>query len=345
MNNLSALKSFKYIIIAVYILVVTIHCRYSIASDNLEIMKIRDEALKYWEKYIQHLAMFECTIVKASFQGTEQLASSTESIVISFPNNATESLDDELTPQNIICSGNDYFFVLEKNKTTHGWEIKQIMRYDNKIKLSQWVKSFFDNDIPLSLLERNYRNIIFDTGQGLLLYGNTTLPQLTAAASFRLNKIESNDDEVTIDYEYEPEDILEREVTPVRSGYITLFKDSWLIKEARFILEFSGERFPCTINCNYIYINDIRTLKRKVIETTRNDITFTSTLDYNNVQYRSIPPSRFTLSHYGLPEPDFGESRPNRIRCILMTLGGILILLAGWQMYQKRRDKREETGL
>ena len=46
----------------------------------------------------------------------------------------------------------------------------------------------------------------------------------------------------------------------------------------------------------------------------------------------------FTLSNFGLPEPDFGESRPKRIRYIIMFLGTLMILLAMYQFYQKRKN-------
>jgi hypothetical protein len=49
---------------------------------------------------------------------------------------------------------------------------------------------------------------------------------------------------------------------------------------------------------------------------------------------------RFTLSHYGLPEPDFDNSRrTDRVRYILIGLGAILIVIALWRMIQKRREK------
>ncbi len=48
----------------------------------------------------------------------------------------------------------------------------------------------------------------------------------------------------------------------------------------------------------------------------------------------------FTLSHFGLPEPDFGERRVSRFRYILMAVGGLLIVIALWKMYNKRKVQK-----
>jgi hypothetical protein len=50
--------------------------------------------------------------------------------------------------------------------------------------------------------------------------------------------------------------------------------------------------------------------------------------------------SRFTLSHYGLPEPDFDGSRRVRpLRYVFIIMGLLLISIALWKMYRKRQEK------
>lgn len=49
------------------------------------------------------------------------------------------------------------------------------------------------------------------------------------------------------------------------------------------------------------------------------------------------PNEEFTLSHYGLPEPDFGARKPNRIRFIIMGIGLVMIGVGAWRSIQKRR--------
>jgi hypothetical protein len=55
--------------------------------------------------------------------------------------------------------------------------------------------------------------------------------------------------------------------------------------------------------------------------------------------------SRFTLSYYGLPEPDFDSaSHPNRFRYILLTINGIvLLLLLVYFIYRKHQRGKNET--
>ncbi|MDR3109225.1 MAG: hypothetical protein LBU65_06000 [Planctomycetaceae bacterium] len=55
--------------------------------------------------------------------------------------------------------------------------------------------------------------------------------------------------------------------------------------------------------------------------------------------------SRFTLSYYGFPEPDFDSvSHPNRFRYILLTINGIvLLLLLVYFIYRKHQKRKNET--
>lgn len=57
----------------------------------------------------------------------------------------------------------------------------------------------------------------------------------------------------------------------------------------------------------------------------------------------AAPPddSRFTLSHYGLPEPDFGDSRLNWVRIFLLALGGAAILFSLRSICRKVNVKKE----
>ena len=53
---------------------------------------------------------------------------------------------------------------------------------------------------------------------------------------------------------------------------------------------------------------------------------------------------RFTLSAYGLPEPDYGYPSAGGARAVLITLGSVLILIALFSIFRKRRSKvQEET--
>jgi hypothetical protein len=47
----------------------------------------------------------------------------------------------------------------------------------------------------------------------------------------------------------------------------------------------------------------------------------------------------FTLSHYGLPEPDFGERRTNRVRYMIIGIGILMMIIGAWRMIRERRKR------
>ena len=63
-----------------------------------------------------------------------------------------------------------------------------------------------------------------------------------------------------------------------------------------------------------------------------------SKMEIRGIRHRGFPFEEFTLSHYGLPEPDFGDHRPNRMRYIIMAVGLLMIGIGAWRMIQKRRE-------
>jgi hypothetical protein len=62
-------------------------------------------------------------------------------------------------------------------------------------------------------------------------------------------------------------------------------------------------------------------------------------MSYDFQPLQNIPSARFTLSHYGFPEPDFGERRTNRVRYIIMGIGILMIVIGTWRMIQERRER------
>jgi len=46
----------------------------------------------------------------------------------------------------------------------------------------------------------------------------------------------------------------------------------------------------------------------------------------------------FTLSAFGIPEPDFGEHQTSPVRYLLATIAVLMIIVALWRMYLKRGE-------
>ena len=54
----------------------------------------------------------------------------------------------------------------------------------------------------------------------------------------------------------------------------------------------------------------------------------------------TLTDKEFTLSHYSLPEPDFGERRTSRFRYALMIIGSLMVIFALWRMYCERKEQK-----
>ena len=57
-----------------------------------------------------------------------------------------------------------------------------------------------------------------------------------------------------------------------------------------------------------------------------------------DIDFTPVPDREFTLSHYGFPEPNFGDRRPSPVRYALMVIGMLMIAYALWRMYKKRNE-------
>ncbi|MDR1925270.1 MAG: hypothetical protein LBQ66_12945 [Planctomycetaceae bacterium] len=129
-----------------------------------------------------------------------------------------------------------------------------------------------------------------------------------------------------------PEGLQKYPMIAVRSGSLLLTTDYLLIKEADIEILGTGK---CKIVCNYRYEENIPLISEYTMEYVKTGYkeVYSFDLSLNPVQNSR----RFTLSHYGIPEPDFGERRINRIRYVLLGLGMLLIVIAVWRTIRKRR--------
>jgi hypothetical protein len=118
-----------------------------------------------------------------------------------------------------------------------------------------------------------------------------------------------------------------------------------LIKKGTFKFGAEGQKYETTtIDCTYdenILSVPILVTYKEVSDMNDGSV-FKAIHSYENIKSCTSGASRFTLSHYGLPEPDFGESRHNRIRYAIMSLGVLLIMIGLWRMYKKRLSRKLE---
>jgi hypothetical protein len=293
-----------------------------------------------WSNYIKSLSKVEGTLITRTLENDILITEQKNNYHLLFPYNIKEYNEDK--KQLVRCAGIKYLFSLEKEIDTQDWQIKQLLFYENnEPTVSTWEKSLSNEILPENLLERNFRFILFELGQGIQLYGNTYLPFLTTLPEFSIKSIyrDSVNDCIRMDYEFEPINPEKYETISVRSGSLTFDNNSWLIKEGVFDVLLSGTRLRCTIQCDYEK-NEIPILKKKILSTFHKNVNYSSIFEYDIKINNNIDSRIFTLSHYGIPEPDFDNSRrTNRVRYIFMGLGAIMIGIALWRIIQKRRGR------
>ncbi len=142
---------------------------------------------------------------------------------------------------------------------------------------------------------------------------------------------------VRVKYRYEP-----KEFNPnnrLRSGEVFLLPDyQWVIKRAAFK---SVEPDQSQINhCQTEIEYDLAPGKLalpSVVTVKINGDDFMIKWHYSWKEGCKFDKKMFTLSHFGLPEPDFGEGRVNRLRILTSLVGCVVILLSLYKIYQKRR--------
>lgn len=263
----------------------------------------------------------------------------------------------------VTVTGRTYFFRLERETANDAWVIERLNKRPNSKRLQDWTfPRHFHTDFNDAGDPVGYS--IFNT-LGVGLFASRSLPNLPdifQSEFFRVNKIEflevEGKKQVFLDFDYTypdlPEDIQGADELKNHpdwkpfslQGQVWLETDYYLIVKGKFHTVFLSEEHQTTVECDY----DCNTYKiplpkkyRRVSQYDFKDDQIKGTLE-TNIEYdlRETNPKdakRFTLSAFGLPEPDFGGRRMSLLRIVLMVVGAILIATGAWQMYQKRRGR------
>ena len=169
-------------------------------------------------------------------------------------------------------------------------------------------------------------------------------PSYVRTHGFKINNFreikEKEIEGIEIDFSYHPSNNDQLQM----NGTVLLLPDYyWLIKRAKinFPDETNVTQKPWIEIENEFDIDSTNFpyLKRRTTVSFESNITQRNETIFKNFSIiNGFPTTRFTLSHYGLPEPDFGERRTNRIRYIIMAVGLLLIGIGAWRLIQKRRE-------
>lgn len=185
---------------------------------------------------------------------------------------------------------------------------------------------------------------------------STPLPEIFTLPGFHVTSIENFGDssvnKIRISFTFSPE--TNSPVEPVRKGSIDLLPDlGWMPVHTEMYLagdvSDSVDTAPYLQICDYEYQTDYEKplLKTEFAETKLHDkLLWNSTAEYDlkYVKHGKYPKKRFTLSYYGLPEPDFVEKKftPFRVFMFVIGLGFILLsvyqLRRNWRRYQRNAE-------
>jgi len=310
--------------------------------DRAMFDEFQKEAPVAWARYVQSMSSISGTVTVRNLENGRVTFERSNEYSLLFPFNVKEYSENEV--QIVRCAGPNYSFLLEKRADDQNWQIMRLLSYDKpKPSLADWESALYEDWFNESLLERDFHVVQNELLQGLQLYGHAYLPSLVNLPEFSVKGIYKTTvdgvDKVYIDYEFEPLDPVKYETLSVRSGSLVLDRQSWLIESGEFDVELSGIRLRYTVQCSYEANGDsVPKLKQRSLNTSHRGINFSSVFEFDLETDNTISPSRFTLSHYGIPEPDFGERRISPVRYLLLGIGILMVAFALWQMYRKRRE-------
>lgn len=262
------------------------------------------EANEKWADYLNDTSRMECSLVITTSYPPKPESKGELTIVFDYPYFAVERKENGVIKY-VSCLGEDYGFKLNRNPETDSLEIFSLRKDKLDASPLDWKESFFSP----SFLHNDWlvkgAQIRYYLGQEFILWGFVVLPQLLQHEDFSIESLSSDAEKIYVDYKLEPKDPFNS--IPVRSGSFVLFRDSYLVESAKFLLVLKGEEFPYSLNCEYESVDGNSILKKKTVvaEITNGEslAAHKTIFEYNDIKREKQPSSRFRLSYYGLPEP------------------------------------------
>lgn len=317
------------------------------------IQLVSKEAPKRWQEYIQNM-------ISTNLSGgyTETLTRSAK-IVAESKASLTDEYTSDFACMNLMwandlkengkkiheyCSNKKYVFKVSPAEH-ETWKINTLDKRTGDIV------SRFDqvsDTRNISPVEMQLSRYFYDRlCQGLYL-SHSFLPALFEQPEFKIESIkrvdEGSDNVIRVNFSYKPKPSHYLPlVMNISTGEFDLLPDHCYLVKRGNVAYVDDEPYTVEFVNDYDFNGEIPLLIRRQTQSFEQNAAKTPqikreiSLVYGDIG--SISPARFTLSHYGIPEPDFGERRVNRLRYILMTIGGLMIAFALWQIYQKRKEQ------
>lgn len=317
---------------------------------------------KKWNEYIQALRNVEGSFECLYTRNGERDAAFTKYLVGAYPLWAEHNGSLE-TALSASVAGENYRFALSRAKPEDDWRVDDISTDFSDRQTSA-------RPFPEHFADPPHHNVDFVgyaifNGLGVGLFGVDSNPNLPYMFSGDWIRIESatpikkdGADALRVTFEYDapkfPKWLTERAEFSERSepkkyslkGDVVLSTDYFLVTEGTFRVEWLDSVRDVQVEIEY----DVETAKiplpkryyNKEVRISgdgeKEESVFETECKFDLKPTSPKSPKRFTLSQYGLPEPEFETPRADRIRPIFITLGVALILAVGWRIYRRRRN-------
>jgi hypothetical protein len=265
----------------------------------------------------------------------------------------------------VSITGKNYRFRLEREKPTDGWEIERIAMEPATAVRDSW--AFPKHLYPYEEDEPIGYAIFNSLGVGLFTEGSRpNLPYIFQSNHLKILKIETitngEKKQTLLEFEYSYDDF--SEIAKRFSDYdymnhplwkpyymkgeVVLETDYYLISSGKFHTRWRAAEKRIETECEFdtttyrVPLPVHYTQKTQFSDSeTRNSLNLELLLDFDLRETNPKDTKRFTLSAFGLPEPDFGQRRMSLSRIVMMALGGIMVFYALWKMWFERKENKK----
>ena len=326
---------YHHLFFAVLFFLFGVHC---LLSDEALISTVKEEAPPAWARYLESLKEVD---VSYYYETRENNAEPEISPVYNVYNRYPSSLNKYERNGKYLVSGlNKRYDFLVSSADGNVWEL-----VDAKDQSQKHVPLDFPQiGVPRSeLCVANWNTS--QLAAALKLNLRVWFPSYFREAEFTVLEAEEVTEEgkrlVRVKFQYEPE-VFDNEY-PLRSGEVFLLPDSsWVIKRADFILlDLDGETpFHYHVDIDYGDSSDV--FPRPLSFTLKIDEgQFCEKKFYTWKDLSKISSKEFTLSYYGIKEPDFGDGHLSRLSYIVIFIGFVLFAVSLFKAYRKRKLGKE----
>jgi len=232
--------------------------------------------------------------------------------------------EDGVHEEELYSKNMNYSFEIQKSNNDDRWAVNRLESSKNPLKIVDVLTGDLMYPVTIqnnmSLLDyTNIDGVIFqnfqeaDGAEGSIVSCDMILPK---------NCIDKNGDEIRLES-------ISLSFIPSMYAWIPVemtldYNDGFkqILKRDKFV-DFNDIKIPQNVSWHFQNAEGKRLLE--------------CSIEYR-LEPSDVQKDEFYLSYYGLPEPDFGGHRQNRIRYIVLGIGLLMLGIGVWRMIQKRRE-------